>query len=308
MPDNFNDNPSYNTNDNSSYNNIYGSVPNNDNKINWTYSYSDSNFNPSGNSEINQDSNGLNNVNTTRYKKVKDKKHNYLGQFLMVLIACILCSSIVGGVLFTSFSSKIDKQNAIIQQLSSNKNVTSPVIGTSYGTVPDISAIVDEVLPSVVGIKLDITINPSGSRRFFSMQQQGTLEGSGIVLSQDGYIVTNYHVVSYADPAANTNATVDMEVHLNDGTIAKATFVGGDEGNDIAVIKVNLNNLKPATLGDSTILKAGETVITIGCPLGLEFQGTVTQGIISAANRSVDTGNGVMKNLIQTDAAINEGN
>ncbi len=302
----------YNNTLNSYDNNSYGNNANrpiNDNNINWAYSYSDYNFNTTSNIGNGQNNSDSENINTAKYRKASNKKHNYLNQFLTTLIACIFCSGLVGGTLFFNFSNKIEKQNAIIQQLVNNKNYSSQVSGAAYTGITNTSAIVAEVSPSVVGIKLNLTMNSYGNRRFFTMMpQQATLEGSGIIISKDGYIVTNYHVVSYADPDSNTNANVDLEVHLSDGTVAKAAFIGGDEKSDLAVIKVNLSNLKAVTFGDSSNIKAGDAVFAIGCPLGLEFQGTVTGGIISAANRSVNTGNGVTKNLIQTDAAINEGN
>jgi len=308
MSDNFNNNDFiYNKNEGN------GSVEvfkNNANGNYWTYNYEE---------EIPKNSftsSGVNNGRIVETKKsAKKNKHPFIKQMAATLVACLICSSVVGGVLTYNFSKQIDKQNAIIEQIKNNSNnYSSNLIGASYiSDSKDISSIVAEVSPSVVGISIDFTIDSYNMRRsFFNFgPQQQTLEGSGIVLTQDGYIVTNYHVVSYADPQVygNSNLTVDnMKVHFEDGTIAEATFIGGNEEKDLAVIKVNLNNLKPATLGDSSTLKAGDTAIAIGNPLGLDFAGTVTQGIVSAVNRSVETDEGIRMNLIQTDAAINQGN
>ncbi|MCL2322317.1 MAG: trypsin-like peptidase domain-containing protein [Oscillospiraceae bacterium] len=300
MLDNFN-NDIYNSNNENKVNENYSSG-------NWNYSYAAES--QDGNTEISNVSNNQI-IEPARKIRNKNKKHLYFSQLVSTLVACVICSGLVGGVLTYSFSNKIDAQNAIISQLQNSSSVSNNFIGAAYTKTNDISSVVAEVSPSVVGIKLDVSQSYSGfSSRFMNLQpQQATLEGSGIILTKDGYIATNYHVVSYADPNNNSGVTLDnMEVHFSDGTIAKATFVGGDEANDLAVIKVDLNNLKPASFGDSSSLKVGDTALAIGNPLGLEFAGTVTQGIISAVDRAVDVGDGTTKNLIQTDAAINEGN
>jgi serine protease Do len=151
-----------------------------------------------------------------------------------------------------------------------------------------------------------MTVNLPG-RQFFGRQTTQQAEGSGIIMSKDGYIMTNYHVVEYADPRKNTNQNVTLEVFLPDKQQANAQFIGGDPLNDLAVIKIDLNNLPVAELGDSSQLEVGELAVAIGNPLGMEFMGSVTSGVISALNRTVDTGDKTLT-LIQTDAAINPGN
>ena len=132
--------------------------------------------------------------------------------------------------------------------------------------------------------------------------QQGAIgetgEGSGIVMSADGNIVTNNHVIEGANK---------LEVVMPDGTKYDASVVGSDARTDLAVIRIKASGLKYATFGDSDQCRVGEQVIAVGNPSGLQLAGSVTQGIISALNRNVDVGNGPM-NLIQTDAAINPGN
>ena len=129
--------------------------------------------------------------------------------------------------------------------------------------------------------------------------------GSGIILSADGYIATNYHVVSYYDEYEN----VIISVILEDGTELEAELIGGDEANDLAVIKANTNGLElpAATIGRSSELQVGEVVVAIGNPLGTQFAGTVTMGIVSALDRNISSEN-TAETLIQTDAAINPGN
>ena len=123
--------------------------------------------------------------------------------------------------------------------------------------------------------------------------------GSGIIISSDGYIITNNHVVRDAE---------SLEVIFRDGRTASATLVGTDMFADLAVIKVDSPVPAVAALGNSDTLQPGEAVIAIGSPLG-EFQNTVTVGVVSATGRELDTGDGYqMEDLIQTDAAINRGN
>lgn len=123
-------------------------------------------------------------------------------------------------------------------------------------------------------------------------------EGSGIVVSKDGYIITNNHVVSGA---------YKLEVVMSDGKRYTAKTVGCDARTDIAVVKIAANGLKTAQLGDSSKCCVGDQVVAIGNPSGLKLAGSVTQGIISAVDRDIDVGNGPMS-LFQTDAAINPGN
>lgn len=119
--------------------------------------------------------------------------------------------------------------------------------------------------------------------------------------------MTNYHVVQYADPNSDSGQRVTMEVFLPDKRRAKAKFIGGDSLNDLAVIKINLKNLPLADLGDSSKLRVGALAVAIGNPLGLEFAGSVTSGVISALNRKIMIQDRTL-DLIQTDAAINPGN
>lgn len=172
---------------------------------------------------------------------------------------------------------------------------------TKGSSVTDIA---EEVGPSVVGIRM--TVTTSNARRFQTGNQQSS-EGSGIITSSDGYIITNYHVVSYADPKSGYGDRTTLEVFLPDGRSAKATFVGGDSENDLAVLKIGLTGLKAAALGTSANLEVGELAVAIGNPLGMEFAGSVTVGVVSALNRKID-GEESSLNLIQTDAAINPGN
>lgn len=170
--------------------------------------------------------------------------------------------------------------------------------------VSSITGIAKKVGPSIVGIRM-ITQNPRNW--FFRDTSDYVEEGSGIIISKDGYIMTNYHVVQYADPKNSMSSSTTLEVFLPDERQAKAKFIGGDKMNDLAVIKIDLKDLPVAALGDSSKLEVGELAVAIGNPLGLEFRGSVTAGVVSALNRTV-TVNDTTLSLIQTDAAINPGN
>ena len=147
--------------------------------------------------------------------------------------------------------------------------------------------------PSVVGIT-----NKAVVRDWFNNPVETEGAGSGVVFRADGYIVTNNHVVSGAK---------EIIVSLADGRSLKGKLIGADEVTDLAVVKVEASDLPVATFGDSDGIVVGEPAIAIGNPLGLEFQGSVTSGVISALNRTLDISDKRVK-LLQTDAAINPGN
>ena len=126
----------------------------------------------------------------------------------------------------------------------------------------------------------------------------GTSSGSGVVLSADGYVITNYHVVEGASA---------VSVLLTDGRDLPARMVGGDKLSDLAVLYVEAEDLTAAEFGDSDTLRVGDTVVAIGDPLGVELRGTMTDGIVSAINRNITT-EGRTLTLIQTNAALNSGN
>ena len=145
---------------------------------------------------------------------------------------------------------------------------------------------------STVGITTEITTN------WWGYQTTSAAAGSGFILTEDGYILTNEHVIE----DANT-----ITVAMYDGTKYPATLIGYDVSNDIAVLKIDAKGLTPVTLGSSDALEVGDEVIAIGNPLG-ELTFSLTKGNVSALNRAVTLSSGVTMTLIQTDAAINSGN
>ena len=178
----------------------------------------------------------------------------------------------------------------IFTQTSSTPNSSATI--TSFGSDISIADIASMNSDSVV----EITISATATNVLLG-KYTTTGSGSGVIISSDGYILTNNHVVSSAK---------DINIRLHDGTEYVAKVIGTDSKTDIAVLKVDATNLKPVTIGDSDKLVVGETAVVIGNPLG-ELGGTVTNGIISALEREI-TLDGSKMNLIQTNAAINPGN
>lgn len=126
----------------------------------------------------------------------------------------------------------------------------------------------------------------------------GSATGTGVIASQDGYIVTNYHVIEGGE---------SYTVQLTDDRVLSAGLVGSDPTSDLAVLHIDADGLTSAEFGDSDVLRVGDSVVAIGDPLGVEYRGTMTNGIVSAINRDVSV-NGRTMNLIQTNAALNSGN
>ena len=177
---------------------------------------------------------------------------------------------------------------------SPSQNPTLIINTTQIET--SISQAVHKVGPAVVTVVGTV----QGQLTPFGMTSNGTVSGSGVFIADQGYILTNNHVVE--------GTQGDLTIVLSDGSQEKATIVGEDQYSDIAVLKTSGEVPAVATLGNSDVLNPGESVIAIGSPLG-DFKNTVTAGVVSATGRSIDSGQGYsIDNLIQTDAAINQGN
>ncbi len=208
----------------------------------------------------------------------------------------------------TSQASTTDKDSSKKDSDSKEEGVTQviskPISLEDYSDTSVYAA--EKVLPSIVGIKVEYTVNSSYYGLGFS--QNAAASGSGVIISKDGYILTNNHVVntsansSFYQVSQANKITVTL---YNSEENIEAKLVGTDERTDLAVIKIEKDDLPAATLGDSDSLKVGEFAMAIGNPLGMES--TVTAGIISALNRTI-TSDGVTYHVLQTDAAINSGN
>ena len=179
-----------------------------------------------------------------------------------------------------------------LEQNSSRQMVEVPTEVENYYMAVVKAA--EEVTPSVVGISNFSVVTDFWGRS--SLQERAT--GSGVIIDEKGYIVTNFHVIENAR---------ELVVTLSSGDELSADVVGTDPPTDLAVLKIDKEGLPTAELADSDFLNVGEPAIAIGNPLGLDFQQTVTMGVVSARERSI-TIQGQKFNFIQTDAAINDGN
>ena len=234
--------------------------------------------------------------------------------FFLPFVSGVLGCSLVLGVCFGVPTIKEKLLNTNSTSSSSNtQNSTNNgyVTQTSLSNYSDTSIYAaNKVLPSIVGIKVEYNVNSLIS--MFGRQTQSstaTATGSGIIISDDGYILTNNHIVatssseSYYEVSDATKVTVTL---FNDETEYEAKLIGKDEQTDLAVIKIEKTGLSKAEFADSDSIKVGEFAMAVGNPLGM--QSSITCGVVSAVNREVTDSDGKTFKLIQTDAAINSGN
>ena len=241
-------------------------------------------------------------------KKCRSGKKN-----ILPLIALLICVTLLVAVFLINnklntmsedFSARLKAQDQQIEKLENLmgllQNNTRPQYSTATNDTPvrvpgntmTPAQVYAQCVPSVVAIKCT-GIGYNG----FGQASKTASSGSGFVLSEDGYIVTNYHVV---------DDSTSIEICMYDGTTYKAEYIGGNEDNDIALIKVDAKKLPPVVIGSSSDLIVGDQVAAIGNPLG-ELASTLTVGYVSAKDRIV-TSEGTQINMLQTDAAINPGN
>ena len=256
-------------------------------------------------------------------KKKEKKPKVWLVALTSALAASIFSVGVCGAGLYyiTKNNSQIPSLNAAATATTADTAAASgnteytveqtlnrPLLGKQALTIPQIA---EKVGPSVVGVINKTTIqakrywNPFDGRYYYSSDpskdgetvEQGS--GSGIIISNDGYVVTNQHVVDGAS---------EISVILNTGEEYTAELIGQDTKTDLAVLKIDSDvSLTPAVLGNSANVQVGELAVAIGNPMGMEFSGSVTAGIVSAINRTMTIDERTY-NLIQTDAAINGGN
>ena len=247
--------------------------------------------------------NNYNYGGTTFYARPpKQKKNKKKGAFgAGTVIAAALLAAVIGagsGIAAVTLSSKNGSNTSSpITSSVSGSNVNINIDETAESVV---EAVAKKVTPSVVGIRTTTSV-----RSFFGSSNESTGEGSGVVYSADGYIITNYHVISGA-VTNKSGSKIEVFTDTLDSDSYEATVVGYNISTDLAVIKINAKGLTPAEFSDSSKLKVGQYVITVGNPGGLEFMDSVTYGVISGLNRVVSSDSDVK--LIQTDAAINPGN
>lgn len=234
------------------------------------------------------------------------------GVFLPFLSGVIGCAVVLGTCFgIPSIRSKIIQETTNGNDTSINSKNAGYVSQTSLSNYSDTAVYAaNKILPSIVGIEVEYNVNSLLS--MFGRQTQtstATANGSGIIISDDGYILTNNHIVasssseSYYQVSEATKLTVTL---FNDETKYEAKIIGTDEQTDLAVIKIEKTGLSKAEFADSDNIKVGEFAMAVGNPLGM--QSSITCGVISAVNREVTDSDGKKFTLMQTDAAINSGN
>jgi len=220
--------------------------------------------------------------------------------YFFVIILIMIGSSFLGAIGGSFITWKLVERNSTLafedQTLPILTSTAPPTLSFSNSNIETtITSVVQNVESAVVTVVGTI----SGRATFFGVSSDQEVSGSGVIITKDGYIITNNHVVE---------GTQTLSVILNDGTEHPAELISRDVFADLAVLKIEGIVPGVAIIGNSDNLKPGETVIAIGSPLGT-FRNSVTVGVISATGRSLDSGDGyAIEDLIQTDAAINSGN
>ncbi len=215
--------------------------------------------------------------------------------YLLVIVVIAFGSSIIGaasGVILTVNYIDNNTPKRLTNSNSIDPTSTPNVIKVNNTTVDTtITAVVEQVEPAVVTVVGTI----SGTSSFFGTTPDQEVSGSGIIVTEDGYIITNNHVVE---------GTKSLSVIFNDGTERPAKLINQDIFADLAVVKIEGNVPGVAKFGNSDLLKPGETVIAIGSPLGT-FRNSVTVGVVSATGRSIDSGNGYTMEDFNSDRCSN---
>lgn len=229
------------------------------------------------------------------------------------IFICII-SGLIGGVLFLGGSLIYDTIKPSEEyclktpgEIQTNSTGSSGVTIEVDSVISPATAVAAKVLPSIVGIRVTTQVT---SGRYGTYETSG--EGSGVIYTTDGYIITNYHVIEMMITSSgenNPNSTMKVYLCQDQEQAYDASVIGYDISSDLAVIKIEETNLSAVELGESKSLAVGDIAIALGNPGGLEFMGSVSQGIISGLNRVI-TVEETYENitLIQTDAAINPGN
>ena len=212
-------------------------------------------------------------------------------------VALVLCCALVGGGAGIGGAAA---WNALTSGPQGSTTIYQNDTPTTQVNIKDVDGLTQMTLEEIYASYADscVCINAQTTVQQGWQQYQATSAGSGFIISQDGYIVTNYHVIKGASA---------IRVTLYNGESYDATYIGGEELNDVAVLKIDVTGLKPVVLGDSDSLVVGEQVSTIGNALG-SYSFSQTSGYVSGVGRTVTMSDGTVMNMIQTDCTINSGN
>ena len=221
----------------------------------------------------------------------KERKPLTGGKLVALALCCSLLGGVIGGIGVNLATGKKGPHTTTITQ-GDRENTVIEIVTRETGTLMTPAEVYAANVNSTVGITTQVTTN------LWGFQTTSAASGSGFILTEDGYILTNHHVIEDASA---------IHVSFFDGQSAPATLIGYDASNDIAVLKVDATGLTPVTLGDSANMNVGDDVVAIGNPLG-ELTFSLTTGAISALEREVTVSSGVTMRLLQTDCAINSGN
>ncbi len=242
-------------------------------------------------------------------KEPKQKKSGS-GKHIVTLICAVLIAALLGGMVGSALTGS--RLNSRIEALESGlaeyaetekeaQESVSAVISVPAAAAAETGMspadIYEQAKQQVVGIRTEITVT-----NFFGMTSSGAVSGSGFIISEDGYIMTNYHVVEEA-----YEGKLDIKVMTYDGTEYTASIIGIEAANDVAILKIDAEGLNAAKIGNSDELQVGETVFAVGNPLG-ELEFSMSTGHVSALGRVISTQESESINMFQIDAAVNEGN
>ena len=275
-----------------------------------------------------ENNNQENETNTSKFKAVSNpnnykavyeldnkpkKKSNFGRNVVLPFFSGVVGCAVVLGTCFGIPSIReqiMGAGNSNFSSSSSNSQSSGYVDQVSLSNYSDTAVYAaNKILPSIVGIQIEYNVTSMFSIFGGNQTSTATATGSGIIISDDGYILTNNHVVSSSESEAYyqvSEATKITVTLFNDDKQYEAKIVGTDEETDLAVIKIDATGLTKAEFADSDSIKVGEFAMAVGSPLGL--QSTITCGVVSAVNREVTDTDGKTYTLIQTDAAINAGN
>jgi serine protease Do len=233
------------------------------------------------------------------HNKPKKKRHfSFWMKAACLVLACALVSgATTWGVIELSGRNTQATHQVVLGATLSNDGAQASPDGTAPAGTMTSTSIYEMAIKQVVGV------NSQGmSTNIFGQQSPSAVSGSGFIVSADGYIVTNYHVIAYA-----VEQRFNLTVMLHDGTSYPAKVIGYEKDNDVAVIKIDATGLNPVVLGSNKAMRVGDTVYAIGNPLG-ELDYSMTSGIVSALDRVIQVDETTSINMFQIDAAVNSGN